>query len=610
MTRAAPLIVLFVTLFGGALPAAEERPNILWISSEDHGPHLGCYGDAFATTPHADALARRGLRYTTCWSNAPVCAPARTTLITGMYATSCGAQHMRSMVPLPKEMKLFPRYLREAGYYCTNNSKEDYNVVKPSGTWDVSGPKAHWRNRKEGQPFFAVFNSTKSHESQIRKRPHQWVHDPAKVRVPAYHPDTKEIRENWAQYYDQVTEADADAGAVLAQLEKDGLADSTIVFYFADHGSGMPRNKRFCHNSGLQVPLIVHIPEKFKHLAPPDYKAGESTDRPVSFVDFAPTVLSLAGVEPPKWMEGVAFLGPHLKDRTTPLFGFRDRMDERYDLIRSARSGRWVYIRNYLPHLPYGQHVSYMFETPTTQVWKKLHDEGKLTKEQDIFWNQKPPEELYHLESDPDEVHNLAGSKEHAAILAKMRRALREHLYKTRDLGFLPEAEMLRRSAKSTPYEVGHAPDYLAAEILALAEAASQIDEPASDLPIVVDKIAEPYWRAMAYLMRGKAGVRGALEELRTLQNSPFPNVRIAAAEALARYGEKSDYDQAVSVLLDAANPGENGAIVPIAALNALDRLGPPTPAIAKQLASFPATGKSPHARYDDYAGRLLKDIK
>ncbi len=286
-------LLLTVLLLAVARPALsvhadEPRPNIVWITSEDHGPHMGCYGDQYATTPHVDGLAARGLLYTRAWSNAPVCAPARTTLISGLYATSTGGQHMRSMVPFPAGKQMFPQILRAAGYYCTNNSKEDYNLTQPGKVWDESSRKAHWKNRSAGQPFFAVFNSTKSHESQIRRRPHSPVHEPAKVRVPPYHPDTPEVRRDWAQYYDVVSLADADAGQHLAELEQAGLTDNTIVFYFADHGSGMPRNKRWPFNLGLQVPLVVHIPEKFKALRPADYAPGGKTDRLVSFVDFAP----------------------------------------------------------------------------------------------------------------------------------------------------------------------------------------------------------------------------------------------------------------------------------------------------------------------------------
>ncbi len=257
-----------LVLLIGTVRADVVRPNILWLTSEDHGPHMGCYGDKYATTPHVDALAARGMIYTHCWSNAPVCAPARTTLIAGMYAPSTGGQHMRSMVPFPAGKQMFPQLLRAAGYYCTNNSKEDYNVTQPGQVWDESSRQAHWKKRPQEKPFFAVFNSTKSHESKIRVRPHKAMHDPAQAPLPAYHPDTPEVRQDWAQYYDIVSEADADAGQRLKELDEAGLADDTIVFYFADHGSGMPRSKRWPYNSGLQVPLVVYIPEKFKHLRP------------------------------------------------------------------------------------------------------------------------------------------------------------------------------------------------------------------------------------------------------------------------------------------------------------------------------------------------------
>ena len=269
---------------------AADRPNILWISSEDNGQHLGCYGDEYADTPNLDAFAKTGMRYKTAWSNAPVCAPARTTIISGMYPPSTGSQHMRSTTQLPTEIageavKMFPAFLREAGYYCTNASKEDYNLDKTGQVWDQSNGKAHWKNRDEGQPFFAVFNETVSHESKIRSKPHELVHDPAGVRVPAYHPDIPEVRRDWAQYYDKLTEMDRRLGKHLKDLEKAGLADETIVFYWGDHGSGMPRSKRTPLDSGLRVPMIVRFPDKFKHLAPPEYQVDGESDRLVSFVD-------------------------------------------------------------------------------------------------------------------------------------------------------------------------------------------------------------------------------------------------------------------------------------------------------------------------------------
>jgi len=495
-----------------AFATADDRPNILWLTSEDHGPHMGCYGDPVASTPHVDRLAAKGMTYSHAWSNAPVCAPARTTLISGMYATSLGGQHMRSLVPMPKGTAMYPQLLRQAGYYCTNHAKTDYNVAEPAKVWDASSNQAHWKNRPPGQPFFAVFNSTKSHESKIRARPHTQVHDPAKVRVPAYHPDTPTTRRDWAQYYDAVSEADADAGKRLDELAAEGLEDDTVVFYFADHGSGMPRNKRWPYNSGLQVPVVVVIPEKFKHLRPPDYQVGGTSDRLVSFVDFAPTVLSLAGVEPPPWMQGHPFLGRFRKEPPPYLFGFRDRMDECIDLVRSATDGRFVYIRNFMPHKIYGQHLAYMFQTPTTREWKALHDAGKLTPAQDAFWNTKPPEELYNLSNDRDEVRNLATSPDHRATLTRFRQALRAHLAEVRDLGFLPEGEIHGRSSGSTPYDMGRDDGkYPFDRVFQTAELASGLRTdavPALGAALREQDSAVRYWAALGFLMRGRDVVR------------------------------------------------------------------------------------------------------
>ena len=272
-----PLLSLILLALCTSLTAA-DKPNILWLTSEDHSPTMGCYGDKVARTPNIDALATKGMLFKKAWSVAPVCAPARTTIISGLYPSSTGGIHMRSMVSMPNGTKMYPEFLREAGYYCTNNSKTDYNLREPAKLWDASSGNASWKNRPKDQPFFAIFNSTKSHESQIRTRPHTQITQPEDIRVPAYHPDTPEVRQDWAQYYDKVSEADADAGKRLKELEEAGLAADTIVFYYADHGSGMPRSKRWPSNSGLHVPFVVYFPEKYKHLAPKEYTAGGQSD--------------------------------------------------------------------------------------------------------------------------------------------------------------------------------------------------------------------------------------------------------------------------------------------------------------------------------------------
>ncbi len=646
---------LLFCAFTASAQADAPRPNILWITSEDHGPHMGCYGDTYATTPNVDALAKKALLYTKCWSNAPVCAPARTTIITGMYPTSLGAEHMRSMVPFPAGKKMFPQFLREAGYYCTNNSKEDYNIEKPGQIWDESSGKAHWRNRKTAvpavragqpvpavpgddrrdarsavtgetpvfQPFFAVFNSLKSHESQIRKRPHKQIHDPAKVRVPAYHPDTPEVRQDWAQYYDQVTEADADAGRLLAELEKDGLTEDTIIFYYADHGSGMPRNKRWPYNSGLHVPLVVYIPEKFKELRPPEYKAGGKSDRLVSFVDLAPTMLSLIGVKPPEWMQGHAFLGKFITEPQPFLHGFRGRMDERLDLVRSVTDGRYVYVRNFMPHLIYGQHLNYMWQTPTTRVWEQLHKEGKLNAAQDKFWNPKPPEELFDLQSDPDEVNNLADSPEHKKIKDELRLMQIHQIELIHDLGFMPEGERLERSKESSPYDFGE--KWLDHNLTALAsDLASNRTTQAVDA-LSYDTIksnlkyresAVRYWTVLGIHMRGKQVVDACHDALAAALKDTSAPVRIAAARALVDFGTEADAQAALQVLLAHADWSKNDVFTAMAALDALTALGDKAGKIKKpealsaRIKALPAKGPAPDARYKEYIPRLLEELR
>lgn len=594
-----------------AIPA--ECPNILWIVAEDINPHLGCYGDADAVTPHLDRFATTALRYTKCWSTAPVCAPARTTLISGVYPTSAGAEHMRSLVKMPDFLHLYPQFLRERGYYCANNAKEDYNVEQPRKVWDESSKQAHWKKRQPGQPFFAAFNIELSHEGQIRSRTGPLQHDPAKLRLPAYHPDTPEVRRDWARYHDNITAMDAVAGRHLQELEDAGLAEETIVFFYGDNGAGLPRGKRWPYNSGLHVPLLVRVPAKFKHLAPPDYAPGAATDRLVGFVDFAPTLLSLAGIKPPDWMQGHAFLGRFATPSPRYQFGFRGRMDERYDLVRSVRNDRFIYIRNFRPDLIYGQHIAYLFETPTTRVWKELHDAGKLQPPRTFLWETKPPEELYDLQQDRDEVRNLASDADHVAVLDELRQTLREHLLATRDVGFLPEAEMHRRAAGSTPYELGRdAVRYPCERVLAMAELASDLKSEA--LPKLKDSLKDRdsgvrYWAALGLAMRDAAAVTAAREDLRTALQDESPSVRIAAARALGLHGIADDLAQALPVLKDLAAPDKNGVFISLEALSAIEALGKKAEPLREFLRTMPRQDTNAVERTGSYVPRLVEHL-
>ena len=599
----------------GQVRAEQTLPNILWITSEDNGPHLGCYGDTYAVTPNLDRLAKRSLRYTKASSTAPVCAPARTTIISGIYPPATGAEHMRSMTRLPGDFKMYPVYLRELGYYCTNNSKEDYNLEKAGEVWNDGGRKAHWKNRPDGKPFFAIFNHTISHESQIRNKinPADRIHDPAKVRIPAYHPDTPEVRKDWAQYYDRITMMDKLVGKNLRELEEAGLADDTIVFYYGDHGSGMPRSKRWPYFSGLNVPLIIHVPEKFKHLAPPEYTAGGSTDRLVGFIDLAPTLLSIAGAKAPSQMQGHAFMGRHTAPAQKFSFGFRGRMDERYDMVRTVFDGRHVYIRNYMPHKPYGQYLDYMFQTPTTRVWHDLYHAGKLNAAQSIFWQTKPAEELYDLETDPDEVHNLARSKDHSDVMKRMRKAHRKWAAEIRDVGFLPEAEIHSRAGDDSPYEMGHDDSrYDFDTVFRAASAASRKGKKTTEKLAELIKSGDSavrYWAAMGYLIRGKNGVRKGREALVAALEDKSPSVRIIAAEALGRYGRKREAKRSAEVLMQYADPAKNGIRHSMLALNALDVIGEHANPHKEAIADFARIDPKANSRMRNYANRLIGHI-
>lgn len=596
-----PFTCLLLTILC-LLPVAaqEDLPNILWITSEDNGPHLGCYGDKYAKTPHLDGLAAKGMRYTNAISSAPVCAPARTAIISGMFPPSTGGQHMRSMAKLPDGFRMYPEFLKDKGYYCTNKKKEDYNLEKTGELWEKSKAQ-HWKDRKDGQPFFAIFNHTISHESQIRNQidERDKIHDPANAQIPAYHPDIPEVRKDWAQYYDRLTMMDHLAGENLGELEDAGLSDNTIIFYYGDHGSGMPRSKRWPYNSGLNVPLIVYFPEKWAHLAPADYQAGGVSDRLVSFIDLAPTLLSLIGTEPPEYMQGDAFAGRFQTEDPDYVFGFRERMDERYDMVRSVKGKRYIYLRHYMPHRIYGQYIQYMFATPTTQKWQDMFEAGELDDAQSAFWRPKPTEELYDLETDPDEVVNLADSPDHQEVLAEMRKDHEDWSRQVKDLGFLSEYEFHHRANEAgvTPYEVGHNPDlYDFDSIFAAAQLATSQKE--ADLPAIVDLLGSDdsgvrYWGATGLLIQGDKGVTAGRDALNQALEDESPIVQVVAAEALGRFGSEEESAKALQLLLKRIQPDED-TFVTIAAWNAIDYLDEKAASALNEIKATSDKPKSP----------------
>jgi arylsulfatase A-like enzyme len=434
---------------------AAERPNILWLSTEDMSPNLGCYGDKHAHTPHIDELAAEGIRFANAFVPCPVCATCRSSIITGVYSAALGTHHMRSKVKIPGEILCFPQYLRQAGYYCTNNAKEDYNFKTPPLSWDDSSARATWQNRPAKEtPFFAVFNYTGTHESSIRgdepkysqtiaKLPPETLQDPAKLKLPPFYPDTPMVREHWARYYNVISALDLWVAEQLAKLDEAGLADDTIVFFWSDHGAGIPRHKRWLYDTGTHVPLIVRVPEKWRHLVP--CEPGEVRDQLVSLVDLGPTVLNLAGVTIPAYMQGQPFLGPNLPAPREYVHGTRDRMDESYDMCRSVRDGRYKYIRNYRPDRPYSQHQGYGDNSNIMREWRRLAAAGELNEAQSLFMRErKPAEELYDTQADPFELNNLADEAAHAERLDQLSAELDAWMLEIRDLGIVPEGMLSR----------------------------------------------------------------------------------------------------------------------------------------------------------------------
>jgi uncharacterized sulfatase len=358
----------------------------------------------------------------------------------------------------------------------------------------------------------------------------------------------------------------------------------------------------------------VFIPEKFKGLRPPEYKPGGTSDRLVNFVDFAPTVLSLAGLKPPGWLQGRAFLGRFIAKPPEFLHGFRGRMDERCDLVRSVSDGRYVYVRNYMPHLIYGQHLDYMWQTPTTRVWEQLHREGKLTAKQEIFWNQKPPEELYDLQTDPDEVVNLAASAAHQKIKARLRAAQQEHARLIRDVGFIPEGDRFARARGNSPYDFSReGSKYPIARVLKTAELASMLQ--ADALPALKKSLRDKdsavrYWGALGILMRGQPGVSAAHVELQVALKDASADVRITAAQALGQFGNEADVGQILPLLADHADWKKQGVFSALAALNSLDALGSKAAPLASVFKSIPTNGPAPDARYTSYVPRLVEELQ
>ncbi len=570
-------------VLAGEASAGEARPNILWLSCEDISPHIGCYGDPRAITPNIDRLAAEGVRFTQAFTTAGVCAPCRSGIITGLYQTTLGTHHMRCTAKLPEFIKPFPIYLREAGYYCTNNSKKDYQFAAPKETWDESSSKAHWRNRKrKDQRFFAVFNFTGCHESGIAsKTKYQTVtrklgsnerQNAKKLRLPPYYPDTPLVREDWKRNYELITAMDHWVGDLVQQLKDDGLFENTIVFFWSDHGVGLPRAKRWLYDSGTHIPLVVRVPKKTRESG--QGEPGSVSDQLVSSIDFGPTVLRLTGIDVPKHVQGQPFLGAELPQQRDYVYGARDRMDERYDIIRMVRDTRFLYIRNYEPLKTYYQYMNTPEKGVTMSELRKSHEAGKLTDVSEFYFSPtKPVEELYDCVTDPHNVHNLAGVAKHAEVLKRMRAAHLQWVQDTKDVGLIPEPIIAERQKKlGSAYAIlrQRGGDAYNERLGAIAASASSGIDSLTKLIEAMSDADEAirYWGATGIGNIGTPAKDAAAKAMATALSDKSSAVRTAAARALCRMGLP---DEALPILIQELTKGAQWER--LHAANALDEI-------------------------------------
>ncbi|WP_209328849.1 sulfatase family protein [Lunatimonas salinarum] len=440
-------------------------PNIVFLISEDNSKHyMDLFDSSGVQVPAIRAMAAHGITFMHAFSNAPVCSVARSTLITGALATRTGMHLHRKikLAPMPEGLEMFPAYLRKAGYYTTNNAKKDYNAVEAPDVWDSSSNQASWRDRPSGdQPFFHQETFMESHESRLHFErellgTYQPLDSPESVFLPPYYPDTPIFRFTMAYHRDKIREIDQWVGETLRKLEADGQLENTFVFYFGDHGGVLPGSKGYLYETGLHVPLVVRIPQNFRHLV--DALPGSVQKGFVSFIDFAPTVLSLAGLEIPSQMDGKAFLGPGIRSSEVAArdeaLGYADRFDEKYDMVRSLRKGKYKYIRSFQPFYPDALHNNYRYQMLAYAEWRKLYTERGLDSLQGQFFSAKPMEMLFDLEEDPLETNNLAQRSDFQYIVQDLRNRLHEMLLEKNDLGFLPE-NYLVKAALNDPVSYG-----------------------------------------------------------------------------------------------------------------------------------------------------------
>jgi arylsulfatase A-like enzyme len=538
------LLLALCLLVTGPLSAA-ERPNFVWLLSEDNSIHyLKMFHEDGAETPHIKSLAQHGLTFDHAFSNSPVCSVARTTLITACYGPRIGTQYHRraAMVPMPTGLRMFPAYLREAGYYTSNNRKKDYNAIEGKGVWDESSGEGTWRKRADGQPFFHMQSFSTTHESSLHfdektMREEATRTDPSGVVVAPYHPDTPTFRYTYARYHDRIQQVDRQIGEVVSKLDSDGLLEDTFVFYFGDHGGVLPRGKGYAYESGLHVPLVVRVPEKWKHLV--DRALSTRVSGFISFIDFGPTLLNLAGLQVPDQVDGRPFLGKGVTkaevDSRDEAFGYADRFDEKYDLVRTLRVGKYEYVRSYQPFNFDGLQNNYRYRMLAYSEWRELFAAGRLNAVQSQFFLPRPAEMLFDVEQDPHETKNLARDPAYAETTKRLRGRLTQWVSDLPDLSFHPESDFVEKAAgqpvefgQQHRDEIGRLVDVANLSLMDFAEARPKILA-----AVESDDPWQRYWGLIVCSSFGKTALPLVDHGKRLAAADPVLLVRVRAAEFL-----------------------------------------------------------------------------
>ena len=532
-----------------------QRPNILWLVSEDNSTYwVSCYGSPNAKTPNIDQLAAEGFRYTHCYDNSAVCAPTRNTWLTGIHCISTGNQPMRSFYEIPAEVldHTYIDQLMAAGYQVSAKYKQDFNFEQRHWKKLKGNLKQDWGKIPGSKPFFIVRNYAESHESRAfpdKKKPVKT--DPDSMTLHAYHPDLPAIRQSYARYTDAVANMDKRIGENIAWLKKTGQYENTIIIYCSDHGGVMPRSKRFMYNSGTHCPLVIRIPEKYKHLWPAE-KPGSTVDRLVSFVDMPKTWLALTGAEIPETYQGTIFLGPDTEPEPDHHFAYRGRADEALDMARAIRDKHHTYIKNYYPYIPNGQHLTYQWRILATQAWEKHFKEGKTNPVQSRYFLPRETEQFFDDKADWANINNLIDQTQHQQKVASLKQALRQQQTQYFDSGLLPEDMRNRRAAKHgiTLYQLVRDPKlYPLAQYLDAADLALGANP--ENLPAFVKNLSNSdegmrWWAINGLKNLGPKAKSAQKEILHAAHNDTTQEVRILAAWILHDFGQVDAYRQVI----------------------------------------------------------------